>query len=90
MIQLYLTQTTSNLFLNSGSTSTVDCGLSIVTGKWYNVVLIVNLFDLQRVELIVNYDSVFIEKSSNIISTDSSALEFQFGTPTNDQIFIVK
>jgi len=49
MLQLYLDQSTKNLFLHTNSAYPVDCDLHIENGKWYYFVMIVNLFDIQKV-----------------------------------------
>jgi len=49
MLQLYLAKVTRSLFLAAYPVNTVDCGLRIANGKWYYFVVIVNLFDIQKV-----------------------------------------
>jgi len=78
------------LFLATYPTNTINSGLTIAIEKLYEVVLIIDLFDIKKVSLIVKYDSTFFENSSTIMPTNYSALEFQFGSNDNVQKFTVK
>ena len=83
IVSLYLTFA-SNLFLFAYPSNHVDCGINVEVGKWYWIVLIVNLFDILKAEVIIRYDSVFIEKSSSMTFSVFSMLNFQFGHSVNN------
>ena len=76
MLQLYLSQQ-SIIFLFVYPSNTIDSGVTITVGEWVDVVIIVNLFDIQKVEFIIQYNSIFKEISSSIGSAKHfSSLNF--------------